>query len=73
MRKVWVPEEIGYLLENIGLQEVSTIAKNMNHYYESIKVKMTWLSLSNTKSQLGYCIKDKLANLLKVDCATVCL
>lgn len=31
MRKVWVLKEIGYLLENIGLQEVSTIGKNMNH------------------------------------------
>jgi len=34
-----VPEEVGYLLENVGLQGVFTTAKNLNHYYESIKVK----------------------------------
>ena len=44
MRKVWGLEEMGYLPENVGLQEVSTTAKNMNNYYESIKVKK-WIKL----------------------------
>ncbi|MFJ7825458.1 helix-turn-helix domain-containing protein [Psychrobacillus sp. NPDC096623] len=71
MRKVWISEEIDYLSENIGLQKVSTIAKNLNRSYDSVKVKMTRLGLSNTKLQLGYFTTGELANLLKVDRSTV--
>lgn len=71
MKKVWIPEEIEYLSENVGLQKISTIAKNMNRSYESVRVKMTRLGLSNTKLQLGYCTAGELANFLKVDRSTI--
>ncbi len=71
MRKLWNQKEIDYLRENIGTQKISTIANNMNRSYESVRVKITRLGLSNTKLQLGYCTAGELASILNIDRSTI--
>lgn len=55
----------------MGLYKLTTIAQNLNRSYESVRVKMTRLYLSNTKVQTGYLTFHELATLLKVDRNTV--
>ena len=49
MRKEWNTEDIDYQEEHIGLYKITTIAQKMDRSYESVKVKMNRLGLSNTK------------------------
>ncbi|WP_068675142.1 hypothetical protein [Oceanobacillus sp. Castelsardo] len=71
MRRNWTSDEITYLKDSIGLYKLTTIARNLDRSYDSVRVKMTRLSLSNTKAQTGYITFHELAQLLKVDRNTV--
>lgn len=71
MRREWTSEEITFLEEKVGIYKISTIAYKMNRSYESVRVKMNRLGLSNTKSQTGYVTIGQLASLLRVDRNTV--
>jgi len=71
VRRNWTSDEITYLKDNVGLYKLTTIAQNLDRSYESVRVKMTRIYLSNTKSQTGYLTFHELATLLKVDRNTV--
>lgn len=67
MRREWDTEEIGYLKEYLGFHKVTTIAKNLDRTYESVRVKMNRLGLSNTKLQTGLVTIGELSQLLRVE------
>lgn len=71
MRKGWTIEEIEYLKENIGFRKISTIAQALGRSYESVRVKMNRLGLSNTKSQIGLVTIGEISKILKVERNTV--
>ena len=71
MRKEWNTEEIEYLKEHIGAHKLAIIASNMGRSYESVRIKMNRLGMSNTKSQTGLVTMGELAKLLKVERNTV--
>ena len=65
MRRVWTTEDINFLEEYIGFYKIQRSQKMES--YESVRVKMNRLELSNTKSQTGYVTIGELASLLKVE------
>jgi hypothetical protein len=71
VRKEWNNEEIEHLKEFIGQHKVTTIAQYLDRSYESVRVKMTRLGLSNTKMQTGYITIGELSRHLKVERNTV--
>lgn len=71
MRKVWSDDELLFLEDNIGMYKVSTIAQKLERSYESVRVKMTRLKISNTRQHTGLVAIGELAAILKVDRATV--
>ncbi|WP_313803462.1 helix-turn-helix domain-containing protein [Cytobacillus sp.] len=71
MRKVWSDDELLFLEDNIGMYKVSTIAQKLERSYESVRVKMTRLKISNTRQHTGLVTIGELAAILKVDRATV--
>lgn len=71
MRQEWNNEEIEYLKEHIGFRKISIIAQNMGRSYESVRIKMNRLGMSNTKSQTGLVTMGELAKLLKVERNTI--
>ncbi|WP_017756815.1 helix-turn-helix domain-containing protein [Calidifontibacillus oryziterrae] len=71
MRKEWDVADIDYLKEYIGSQKITMIAESMGRSYESVRVKMNRLGMSNTKAQTGLLTIGELAKLLKVERNTV--
>lgn len=71
MRKEWSEEDLLFLEDNIGTYKLSTIANKLNRSYESVRVKMTRLGLSNTKQHTGLVTIGELASIVKVDRNTI--
>lgn len=71
MRKDWNNDDIDYLKEHIGVHKIPVIARSMERSYESVRVKMTRLGLSKTKSQTGFLTMGELARHLKIERKTV--
>lgn len=71
MRKVWSDDELLFLEDTIGMYKVSTIAQKLERSYESVRVKITRLKMSNTRQHTGLVTIGELAAILKVDRATV--
>ncbi|MBP2242225.1 DNA-binding CsgD family transcriptional regulator [Cytobacillus eiseniae] len=72
MRKEWTEAELLFLEDHIGMYKLSTIANRLNRSYESVRVKMKRLGLSNTKQHTGLVTIGELATILKVDRTTIC-
>lgn len=49
------------------MHKLTTIAKNMNRSYESVRIKMNRLGISNTKAQTGLLTIGELATCLNID------
>jgi len=71
VRREWRKDEINYLKECIGFQKITTIAKNLDRSYESVRLKMNRLGISNTKAQTGFVTMGELAKILKIERNTI--
>ncbi|WP_100332356.1 Myb-like DNA-binding domain-containing protein [Bacillus xiapuensis] len=71
LRKEWNTEEVEYLKENVGFHNLAKMADKLGRSFESVRIKMHRIGLSNTKSQTGLITAGELAKILQVDRNTV--